>query len=146
MLQTRIVTLSLEKKKICILHKGVPHFQRRPNFLSCFPQPWTSCNRIWFGNISGRPPTPSGEETFCRVNEAAVRVFLGREMNNVAIEDLQALETFSKYQGADFTPYWTEATLLITQTAFYTIGCWDHWTFQLLPEALCKGHYIFMVL
>lgn len=88
---------------------------------------------------SGRPPTPSGEEAFCRVNEAAVRVFLGREMNNVAIEDLQALEMFSQYQGTDFTPCRAEATLLITQTAFYTIGCWDHWTFQLLPEASCHG-------
>lgn len=56
-------------------------------------------------SVSVRLPTPSGEEAFCRVNETAARVFLGREMNNVAIEDLQPLETFSKYQGTDFTPY-----------------------------------------
>lgn len=47
---------------------------------------------------------PSGEEAFCRVNETAARVFLEREVNNVAIEDLQPLETFSEYQGTDFTP------------------------------------------
>lgn len=55
-------------------------------------------------SASGRLPTPSGEEAFCRVNETAVRGFLGREMN-VAIEDLQPLETICKYQGTDFTPY-----------------------------------------
>lgn len=53
---------------------------------------------------STRLPMPSGEEAFCRVNETAARVFLEREVNNVAIEDLQPLETFSEYQGTDFTP------------------------------------------
>lgn len=54
-------------------------------------------------SVSGRLPKPSGEEVFCIVNETAVGVFLGREMKNVAIEGLQPLESFSKYQGIYLT-------------------------------------------
>lgn len=73
-------------------------------FFRAFLSPGPPATESDLATSYGRPPTPSGEETFCRVNEAAVRVFLGREMNNVAIEDLQALETFSKYHSADFAP------------------------------------------
>lgn len=74
-------------------------------FFHAFLSPGPPATGSDLASASGRLPMPSGEEAFCRVNETAVRVFLGREMNNVAIEDLQPLETFSKYQGTDYTPY-----------------------------------------
>lgn len=74
-------------------------------FFRVFLRPEPPAKGSAFASASGRLPTPSGEEAFCGVNETAARVLLGREMNNVAIETSQPLETFSKYQGTDFTPY-----------------------------------------
>ena len=74
-------------------------------FFHAFLSPGSPATGSDLASASGRLPTPSGEEAFRRVNETAVRLFLGGGMNNVAIEDLQPLETFSKYQGTDFTPY-----------------------------------------
>lgn len=94
-----------KKKKDSVSFTRAFHIFRGDGiFFHAFLSPGLLARESDLATSSGRPPTPSGEETFCRVNEAAVRAFLGREMNNVAIEDLQALEMFSQYQGTDFTP------------------------------------------